>query len=230
MLKRIIIFILFTIKIANGSDLPPNAQIYLPELNKVIDSTWSNVSFRSVFAGQIEQETCITLKHRMCWSPYAELNTSREYGFGFGQITIVYDKYGRERFNNFLDVKKIDKRLKKWEWHNRFNPNYQLIALVAKDKYIYNLIKFPVSDDFEKMALMLAAYNGGLGGLIKDREVCRNTAGCDPSRWFEHIEKTSYKAKVAVAGYKKSFFDINREYVSNIMLKRRHKYISYLGS
>ena len=230
LLAAVIIILVVNYDLARSEELPANAKLYLPKLKSIIDSTWPNISPKSTFAGQIEQETCISLKRKKCWSPYAELNTSREYGFGLGQITIAYDSSGKERFNNFLDVKKIDKRLEKWGWKDRFNPEYQLIALVAKDKYTYNLMKFNVANDYEKLAFMLAAYNGGLGGVIKDRQICEKTPGCNVAYWFNNVEKTSYKAKIAVAGYGKSFFEINREYVRNILKLRRMKYIPYLGS
>jgi len=209
--------------------IPEKSKQYLPILKSIINNTWSNVSMYSLFAGQVEQETCITLTHKKCWNPYAELNTSREYGFGLGQITISYDASGKERFNNFIELKKINKKLEKWEWKDRFNPNYQLEALVSYDKYIYNLIKWNCKD-YDRLAFTLSAYNGGLGGVIKDRQLCEKTKGCDSSKWFGNVEKTSYKAKTSVSGYGKSFFEINREYVNNILNKRRYKYIQYLGS
>lgn len=224
-----IIILLFRVTAANCDDIPPNAYLYLPILERVINSTWSDAPYRSSFAGQIEQETCISLKHSKCWSPFAELKTSREYGFGLGQITIVWDSSGRERFNNFINIKKIDYRLENWTWEDRYNPRYQMMALVSYDKYLYNLIKFPVYDEFEKMAFTLSAYNGGLGGVIKDRQLCEVTENCDPTKWFDNVERVSYKAKVAISEYKKSFFQINREYVDNILNHRRFKYIYFLG-
>ena len=61
---------------------------------------------------------------------------------------------------------------------------------------------------------------------MSDRRVCQATAGCDPGRWFGHVEKTSLKARAAIKGYGKSFFDINREYVVNVLQVRRSKYIA----
>ncbi len=212
------------------ANVPAASKKLLPILLKIIIENWKNMKMYSLFAGQIEQETCITLTHKKCWNPNAELKTSREYGFGLGQITISYDSEGKERFNNFIEIKKIDTKLKKWEWKDRFNPNYQLLALVSYDKYLYNLIKWKCATEEDHYAFMLCSYNGGLGGLIKDRQKCTKQAGCDDSKWFNNVEKTSYKATTAVAGYGKSFFEINREYVSNILKKRRFKYIPFLGS
>lgn len=210
--------------------IPPNSIQYLPILKQIIERDWPQGTPKCLMAGQVEQETCISLTHKKCWSPTAELKTSREYGFGLGQITLAYDSSGRERFNNFLDVKKIDKRLEKWEWADRYNPNYQLQALVMKNRYNYNLMKGWSADHENKMNFTLNAYNGGLGGLIKDRQLCQTKTNCNPNIWFDNVALYSYKSKNKVSGYGKSFFEINREYVDNIRNKRSAKYTSYLES
>ena len=46
----------------------------------------------------------------------------------------------------------------------------------------------------------------------------------DSGKWFGHVEHTSLKAKTAVPGYGKSFFEINREYVRNVMVTRTVRY------
>lgn len=204
------------------ADLPPNAVQYLPVLAVEICRHWSEVPVPSTLAAQVEQETCPSLKSKKCWSPHAELKTDREYGFGLGQITIT------SRFNNFNEVKLLDASLKDWRWENRYNAEYQLRALVLKDKFAFNKITW-AANSTERLALTFAAYNGGLGGVLSDRRVCIATTGCDPTVWFDHIEHTSRKSKVKYKGYGKSFFEINREYVRNVMHLRRAKYVPHLG-
>lgn len=207
---------------AHAGNIPPNAVQHLPVLKEQIVTYWPDAPQYSIFAGQVEQETCITLKHRKCWSPYAELKTEREYGFGLGQITIT------KSFNNFLEAKKLDASLKDWQWENRYDATFQLRTMVLTDRF--NFSKFVwASDDYERMAFTLAAYNGGLGGVLSDRRVCSASPSCDPSKWFGQVEHTSKKAKVAVKGYGKSFFEINREYVRNILTIRRYRYITHMG-
>jgi hypothetical protein len=77
--------------------------------------------------------------------------------------------------------------------------------------------------------MAFSAFIGGLGGVLWDRRLCSSVPGCDPNQWFGHVEHHSTKAKAAVAGYGKSFFEINREYVRNVMIVRRPKYAVYLG-
>lgn len=197
--------------------LPTNSYLYLPLLQERIEDHWPKSLKKSYFAAQIEQETCISLTHSKCWSPRAELKTSREYGFGFGQLTIT------DSFNKFNEVKALHPKLAGWGWDDRYDPNRQIIALILLDKLIYEDIWWtPYFED--KFAFMLAAYNGGLRNLTNDRELCKETVNCNSIKWFDNVEKTSWRSKIKVKGYGKSFFDINREYVKNIILIKSIKY------
>lgn len=195
------------------SPLPPRAVEYLPVLRSVVEAAWPDLPDRALLAGQIEQETCISLTHPSCWNSRAELHTAREYGFGLGQITIT------SRFNTFDTVKGLDPALRGWAWADRYDPARQIRALVALDRNLYR--RFAPEDD--GLAFMLSAYNGGLGGVLQDRRLCAAKTGCDPHRWFGHVERTSYRATTKVQGYGQSFFAINRGYVRNIY-QRKIKY------
>lgn len=221
-MKNLLLCLLFFMGVAHAvGDLPPNALTYLPMLGHEIDTYWPDAPSRSVFAAQVETESCITLKHKKCWTPYAELKTDREYGFGFGQITIT------KSFDNFTAARKLDSSLKDWTWENRYNAEFQLRTLVLMNKQAYSQFKWAY-DGRERLAFMFAAYNGGVGGILSDRTVCKTVPSCDPNRWFGHTEHTSRKAKVAVKGYGLSFFQINRNYVKG-MWSRNEKYIPYIG-
>lgn len=201
-----------------GPEVPQAALQYLPILVRVQQELMPDFPYPEFFAGQVEQETCISLKHSKCWNPKAELKTDREYGFGLGQITITKD------FNNFEAIKKLDSRLKAWEWRDRYNGEYQIIGLIAYDNHIYVSVAKMADSDLDAAAFMFCAYNGGLGGLIKDRNICSSTPGCDRTKWFGHVAKQSFRAKKPAKGYGKSFFEINREYVHNIMNVRGPRY------
>lgn len=204
---------------AGGQELPQGAVTLLPVLRDELGSQWPSAPLKSAFAAQVEQETCISLKSKGCWNPRTELKTSREYGFGLGQLTIT------SRFNAWEEVKGMDKDLRSWKWEDRYDPRLQLRAMVVKDRYNYE--RFP--DVPGRQAFMFASYNGGLGGTLSDIKMCRATQGCNPALWFDHVEHTSLKAKTKVKGYGQSFFDINREYVRNILMVRRGKYIQPMG-
>ena len=202
-------------ELING--IPKSYYTYEPLLLKVLKEDWSGIPYPAVIPSQIEQETCISLTHSKCWTPYAELKTDREYGFGFGQITIT------KRFNTFEEVKGLNNKLADWRFEDRYNPEKQIISLVAMLKRNYNHFK-DVKNTHDRMAFSLASYNGGLGGINSDRRICRNTKNCDYTRWWGNVELYSTKAKTNIKGYGKSFFEINREYPRNIMFNRIKKY------
>lgn len=208
--------------------MPPNAIQYLPTLKKLSIDIWPTLKLRSFLGGQVEQETCISPTSKGCWNPKAELKTKREYGFGLGQATIAYDANGNERFNIFKEQKKLDKRLADWKWEDRYDPEKQLIGFVRFSMQSYLMMKFTTASEEDRIAFALSAYNGGTGGVLNDRKLCISTTGCDPSRWFDNVEKYSFKAKIKVQGYGQSFYEINRGYVKNVLKLRRFKYIPFL--
>lgn len=221
-MRAILLSLILVSSFAFGQGFTANELKHLPMLDAELSLSWPDVHRKSVFAAQIRQETCPSLGSKKCWSPTAELKTSREYGFGLGQLTVT------SRFNNFNEAKKLDRSLKDWEWDNRYDATYQLRTMVLMDKFNYGKISWAADKD-ERVAMAFASYNGGLGGLLSDRAVCQITPGCDPSKWFGNIEHTSRKAKVKAGGYGKSFFEINREYVRHIMFLYPSRYAPFFG-
>jgi hypothetical protein len=203
--------------------VPPQALEHLPTLVGKQRSIWPDAPMPSFLAAQVEQESCISLKHPRCWNPRVELKTSREYGFGLGQTTIAYRQDGSVRFNKWAELRTRYPSLRDWTWENRFDPAFQLTALVEMDKSIYKLWPDAASTR-DRLGFTLSAYNGGEGGVRQDRLLCRNTPGCDPARWDGNVERYSLKSKIANAGYGKSAFEINREYPRNVLGIRRPKY------
>lgn len=199
------------------ADLPPNAQIYLPVLQAEIARGWPSANPGSMLAAMIERETCVSLKSPKCWSPKAELRTSREYGFGFPQLTIT------PKFNKFEEVKRLDASLSRWEWSDRYNPVYQLRALVVMNRFDYERLSM-VPDGWQRMAMTASAHNGGLGGVFADQRLCKTLPGCNPLVWFGNVEAHSTKSSTKVSGYGQSFRDINRSYVRDVLYPRRTKY------
>lgn len=207
--------------------IPKLAVALLPLLAVELGAMWPEFALRETFAGQIEQESCISLSHPRCWNPRVELKTSREYGFGLGQTTIAYNANGSERFNSFLEAKRQFRELKDWTWDARFEPAYQMRTMILMDRKCWIGVPW-AKDGYQRTALMLVCYNSGAGGIVKDRQLCRQVEGCDPDRWYGNIESHSLKARVAAKGYGKSFFEISREYPKNIQQVRAPKYAPYL--
>lgn len=217
-------FILLLGNVVHASPLPPNALKYLPLLKEEQATQWPDAPLPSAMAAQVEQETCMSLTSKRCWSPLAELKTSREQGVGLGQITRT------SRFDAMAELKAMyPEQLSAWDWQeNLYDPRYQLRGLILKNKQNFILIKQAASI-MDRLAMMFSAYNGGIGGLLSDRQLCRGTVGCDSTRWWGHVEHTSLKSKIVRKGYGKPFFAINREYPESILFMRRIRYAALFG-
>jgi hypothetical protein len=211
--------------------LPKNAYDKIPLVIKALEVDWPSMPMPSFIPSMIEQESCISVTHSKCWSSTVELKTSREYGFGLGQITIAYNSNGSVRFNVFEELKAVNPSLRDWKWSDRYNALYQIRAIVLKNRLNWNKITFPTRNLWEKLAFLAAYYNSG--SPVKDMALCRSHADCDPTSWFNRkgkkgVEAYSYKSKTVKKGYGKSFFDISREYPINVLISRRPKYIPYV--
>lgn len=222
-LVALLVVSLLLLGIACAQDVPPLARVHAPSLVKAQRSTWPDAPTPAFLAAQVEQESCISLKSARCWSPRVELKTAREYGFGLGQTTIAYKADGSVRFNKWAELRTRYPSLRGWTWENRFDPGFQLTALVEMDRSIYKLWPDAASAR-DRLGFTLSAYNGGEGGVRQDRLLCRNTEGCDPAKWWGNVERQSLKSKVAFKGYGKSPYEINREYPCNVLGFRMPKY------
>lgn len=109
-------------------------------------------------------------------------------------------------------------------WHNVYErPDLQIRAVVLKMKDNYEQFAPYGAGPLESYAFADAAYNGGIGGVNKERRACMTIKGCDPNKWFGHVEKYCMKSRVALYG-QRSACDINRHHVSDVLLTRAPKY------
>jgi len=206
--------------------IPERAYQYIPMIKVSLDKIWPDMPEPAFFPALVEQESCITLKHSRCWSPTAELKTEREYGFGFGQTTVAYNKDGSERFNVFKEIKQAHPSLRGWSWDDRYNPQMQLQALVVKNFVNWKTLTFPIASMEDKLAFLAVTYNGG--STFKDRILCKNQTGCDASKWWGNVELYSVKSKTPQKAYGgQSFFQISRKYPVNVLRIRMPKYKQY---
>lgn len=218
---------------AAAADIPPNARTYLPMLQQQQAEVWPDHPYPATIAAQIEKETCITLKHSKCWTPFAELKTKREYGFGFGQFTVAYNADGSERFNTWSDLKRQHARdLRDWNWDKRFDPRLQLRAVVLYDKQIFAMFTKATDDQLQALMFAYAGYNGGPAGTLKEIRMCAATPNCDPTRWETRrgvlgVEAVSNKSRKPWNGYGDSAFTINRKYVKAILYEKVGRYQTY---
>lgn len=211
---------------SRAAEPPAAAVALLPVLKAEQVQLWPDLRMASVLGAQVEQETCTSLKSRGCWNPRAELRTSREQGIGLGQLTRAFRSDGSTRFDALAEIRRdYPRELTGLSWEAPYDAGLQLRALVLKDRQGFLKVQGSATHE-DQLAMAFSAYNGGLGGLASDRKACAGTPGCEPGRWFGHVERTSLKAKAAVPGYGQSFFQINRSYVTNVMNVRRVRYLS----
>ena len=207
--------------VTRSDELPPNSVQYLPLVREEVKRLWPDLKIPAYIPAQIEKETCPGLKSPKCWNPKTEnINpkNNNEYGFGLGQLTKT------NKFDAFIEATERYDGLKSWKWEDRFNPAMQIRALIYMDKRGYTNLKGDTDDD--KIAFALSAYNGGIGGVLSSKKLCTQIPGCNPFVWEGNVAAHSLKQRTALAGYRLSAFDINREYVRSIMSP--DKYMKYV--
>lgn len=225
----IIIFIisLCYITVANAmtnQQILDQAKPTLPLFKYVVYQHWTNAPRQQNFPGTVEQETCASLKK--CWNFNVQLKTSREYGFGLGQITIAYTKQGKVRFNNFLEAKKKYTELSQWQWDDRYNPTNQLIYMVLRLKQSFQSMESFFKDDDNRWAATLVSYNAGPKAVMDRIAVCRFKKGCDKTAWFQGLDSAIPPHEKKSLYGKPLYIRIN-EYPENIIHIRANKYKPY---
>lgn len=196
---------------ANASTGPTaKAQRYLPVLKESFDKHWPDAPLRHNAAGQIEQESA-------GWNEKAELKTSREYGFGLGQITIT------DRFNNFTAAQKL---FPGWKWEERFNVRNQLAYAVITDRSNFKQVSRLFRDDDSRWRGSLVAYNAGLGTVLQRRALAiRNGIAAD--KWVGGLDQVAmaYESKLL---YGRPLYKMRNEYPHIICDIRAPKYRGWL--
>ncbi len=208
--------------------IPKNAETYLPDLKLTLDKYWLDKPMPEYFGGLIEQESCVSLTSRRCWSPTSQLKTPREEGAGLGQLTRAYRSNGSLRFDSLSDLRrKHYEALKDLSWTNIYSrPDLQMRSIVLMIGDIYGNL-YNITNPTDRMQFTDAAYNGGLAGVYKERRACGLRSDCDPQKWFGNVEKVCLKSKSPLYG-DRSACDINREHVYNVFEIRAPKYKPFL--
>lgn len=183
---------------------------------------WPDLPWPHYVAALISHESgCPAL--RSCWSPTAKLKTQREEGAGLGQITRAWRADGSLRFDSLADMRDRHPALREWSWRNVYErPDLQIRGVVLMSRSNWDALRL-VDDSWERLAMANAAYNGGLAGVNADRRACQVKSGCDPQRWWGHVEGTCTKSRQPLYG-KRSACDINRDHGRHVLLKELPKY------
>lgn len=206
------------------SYIPPRAFDLLPLVESETIRLMPDTPSIGYFGALIEHESCLSLKHSRCWLSTSELKTAREQGAGLGQLTRTWRADGSLRFDSLQEMKdRYNSELKELSWLNiKQKPELQIRAIVLMTRDNYKKL-YVVKDPFARLAMADAAYNGGYGGLNKERMKCGLMAGCDPQYWFDHVEKQCLKSTKALYG-QRSACDINRNHVKDVVITRLPKY------
>lgn len=206
--------------------IPPKAFEYREIINYELKEHFPNIPYRAYIPALIEKESCQHLKHVKCWSSMSKLKTYREEGGGLGQVTRAYNKDGSIRFDALQE--NIDRHpalLRGISWNNIYSrPDAQIRIITLMLKRSYDLL-YEIDDEYERVAMMDAAYNGGIGGVRKERLACSLIKGCDKDKWFGHIELHCKKSTKPMIGYgNRSICDIHRDHVRSVLRVKMPKY------
>lgn len=101
-----------------------------------------------------------------------------------------------------------------------YNTVWALRALVTYDRHLWQRIASATPCD--RAAMMLSAYNGGLGWLYRDQALAALN-GHDRTRWFNQVELFN-------AGRSGASFSENREYPAVILVTWQPIYASWGGA
>lgn len=217
---------LLSVPMAVLGQIPQQAFQHESTIRYELTSYFPELPYRHYVPGLIEKESCITLKHSKCWRSTSKLQTDREIGIGLGQVTKAFNIDGTVRFDALQEnVDRHPVALRGVNWNNiMLKPDAQIRIIVLMLKASYDKL-YEIDDPYERVAMMDAAYNGGLGGVRKERQVCSLTKGCDKDRWFDHIERYCKKSTKAMAAYgNRSVCDIHRDHVRSVLKVKMPKY------
>jgi hypothetical protein len=205
------------------AETPANYAKYGPVLYQEQKKYWTDHPRPALLAALVEQESCVSLKSKRCWSPSAQLKTDKEEGAGVGQLTKAYRADGSIRFDSLAGLRnQYSKDLGQLSWDTIYTrPDLQFRALVIMSRD--SARQFMGAQDW--LAFGDAGYNGGVAGVKKERRACAMTEGCLPQLWFGHVENHCLKSRKPLYGNRNAC-DINREHVRYVMQVRVKRYES----
>lgn len=207
--------------------IPTNAYEYLPTLKQEQVRFWKDHPMPETLAGLAEQESCISLTHKKCWSPDSQLKTQREEGAGIFQVTRAYRKDGSLRFDTLTDLKDMHPVLQDWNWSNVYKrPDLQIRAMLLMNIDNYKLLS-SVKDPVVRLHFTDASYNAGLGNVNDKRRICKLKSNCNTQLWFGNVENSCKANQKPIYGTRTAC-DIVKDHTHNVFKVRSEKYKPYM--
>lgn len=186
-----------------ADDIMVKAKPYLPTVVSLVHNIWPAMPKKQIIPRQVQQESS--------WNPKATLNTKRELGRGFAQITIAYDQNHKERFNNFKNAVHI-KGLREWNWRkDPYNVKYQLTYLILMDKSNYATVRPYMINDDEALKTMLVSYNAGEGRWMIRRTYAKAN-GIPADRWTGGLDQACKPSEKSTKIYGESLCEMVNDY------------------
>lgn len=190
------------------------AKPYVATINSLYDKYWPEYTLKHIVYGQIEQESS--------WNVRAHLHTSREDGYGLGQITIAYDKNHKVRFDNFKNAVAYS-ALKGWNYKDDpYNPKNQLTFAILQNRSNFIQVRKLFLNETEATKGMLVSYNAGFGRVLKRRQAAI-TRKYTYNVWTGGLEDVHDKGEEAIL-YGRPLYKAVNEYPKKIF-SRSEKYI-----
>lgn len=177
-----------------SAQVPARANQYQRDLIRQARSVWGLSAPVALFAAQVHQESS--------WRPDAR----SPYAAGLAQFTPDTAEWIGTIYAELAapDV---------------FDPRWALRALVRYDFWLWSRAR-DTATDCDRAAMMLSAYNGGLGWLNRDRRLA-TSKGADASRWWGQVERYSARAEWAI--------EENRQYPRRILRELQGRYVPQWG-
>ena len=205
------------------SYVPPACVQNLQLLAPAQRAHWPDHPDPAMLPALIEHESCISLQHSRCCNPGSRLKTSREEGAGLGQITRTWRPDGSLRFDALAELRELHPALRAVSWENvyqRADLQNDAVVLKSRDNFRF-FVRFV--EPAQALLFADAGYNQGNGRTQQDRRACAVRDGCDPDRWFGHVERTCTASHRALyAG--RSPCQISRDHVHDVAQVRAPKY------
>lgn len=185
-LSALLIFAVSGCAPAYADEIPQAAKSYQRTLVRTSHAFWGLDAPVATFAAQIHQESR--------WRADAHSPVGAE---GLAQFMPATSDWFAELYPSHLGKRQP------------YNPGWAMRAMVLYDKWLHARIQ--AASPCEKWAMVLSAYNGGLGWVYRDKRLA-SSKGLDPLVWFDSVERVN-------AGRSTANWNENRGYPRKILLR-----------